>query len=235
MDVPAFQVLDFDINTGIISNPISLSTSGVSKAYALEFSPDGTRIYTADQFSGKVYQFNLLAGSPNAIANSGVLVGTSVSAVGGLQLARDNKIYIARNTSNDLGQAYLAVINFPNLAGTASNFVDNGIYLGGKNSRWTLPNDMVSLQNPQPLSISGDSVICSGDSAVLTVTGSSNIQWVKGSTATTNTILVYPTSTSIYSVVDLNSVCGDTASFSVNVSAGGAISISARVILLPST
>lgn len=235
LDMGTYQVLDFDINTGLLSNPITLNSSGVNKAFALEFSPDGRRLYTADEFSGRVYQYDLTAGSASAVDASETLIGTSTNAVGALQVGRDGKIYIARNNVSDNGELYLATIANPNLLSPACIFTDNGLYLDGRRSRWNLPNDMIDLTGGQVnLVISGDSVVCFGDTATLTVLGSNNIQWVSGSNSNNNSIKVVPTATGIYRAVNLNSpaFCRDTFSYTVNVQADPTVNIQANDTVL---
>ena len=126
-----FQLFDFDISTGIISNPLTIS--GYSNAWGAAFSPDGTRLYITQWFGTNIIQFDLTAGSISAIMASATVVGivsgpgTSGYYVGYLQLAPDNKIYAAVYDDQ-----YIAVINNPDTLGLNCNFVDTGAYLGGK-------------------------------------------------------------------------------------------------------
>ncbi|HKR04278.1 MAG TPA: T9SS type A sorting domain-containing protein [Bacteroidia bacterium] len=132
----SFELHDFDNATGITSNPVVMASPNYHWAYGVEFSPDGTRLYCSEYGSGyHVYQFDLTAGSPNAIINSATLIGTSTGHSSTLQMGPDQKIYMANyNTS------YLSVINFPNLLGTACNFVDLAVNLSPGSSRMGLPN-----------------------------------------------------------------------------------------------
>lgn len=134
-----FEVLQFDRSTGEVSNPILLK--GFEEAYGVLFSPDGTKLYgTANGKGGgkaQVIQFDLTAGSADAIAKSAVVVGTSASPrIGALQLGPDGKVYIARKDNN-----YLGVINNPNAKGAACTYTDDGFYLGtSRKSDLGLPN-----------------------------------------------------------------------------------------------
>ena len=84
----------------------------------------------------QVIQFDLAAGSADAIAKSAVVVGTSASPrIGALQLAPDGKIYVARQ-----GNSYLGVISKPNAKGKASTYTDDGFHLGKQKSDLGLPN-----------------------------------------------------------------------------------------------
>ncbi|GAA4444526.1 hypothetical protein GCM10023188_46620 [Pontibacter saemangeumensis] len=133
-----FEILSFDRSTGKVSDPILLK--GYEEAYGVVFSPDGTKLYgSANGVGGgkaQIIQFDLSAGSPDAIAKSAVVVGTSASPrIGALQLAPDGKIYVARQDNR-----YLGVISNPNAKGKASTYTDDGFHLGKYKSDLGLPN-----------------------------------------------------------------------------------------------
>lgn len=138
-----YEMFDFNNQTGVISNAL-LFPNTFNLTYGVEFSPNGQRLYFSKYgglVNGRIYQFNLAAGSPAAILASSTLIGTSASpGVGALQLAPDGKIYMARNNNT-----YLGVINDPDALGTACNYVDNGFYLAGKFSQLGLPNAVVLI------------------------------------------------------------------------------------------
>ncbi|MCY7410894.1 MAG: T9SS type A sorting domain-containing protein [Chitinophagales bacterium] len=132
------EVFDFDINTGIVSNPITLGpiASPIPYVYGISFSPNSKLLYVTEENDKNLYQFNLDAGTPVDINNSKTAVGATASyAVQTCQLAPDGKMYVARN-----GGAYVAVVNFPDSIGVACNFVDNGISMAGGASSYGLPN-----------------------------------------------------------------------------------------------
>jgi len=134
-----FELFDFNNSTGTLSNAILLSSFlPACCAYGVEFSLDATKLYGSDGSSGSpynVYQFDLCAGSNAAIANSGILIATSSSTAGSLQLGPDQKIYLAR-----AGDSWLGVINNPNTLGVGCNYVNNGVSLAGKVNAYGLPN-----------------------------------------------------------------------------------------------
>jgi gliding motility-associated-like protein len=129
-----FELFDFDNSTGVVSNQVLFPQHGLY-AYGVEFSRDGTRLYGTALSPAHIYQFNLCAGSPAAVANSGTIIGTASGTAGTLQLGPDDKIYLAK-----LNSGYLGVIDQPSSAGTACNYLDTGVYLGGKTSSLGLPN-----------------------------------------------------------------------------------------------
>lgn len=131
------EYFDFDNNTGIISNCVSIKTNP-NNYYGVSFSPDNSKIYITywlNSGSG-VCQFNLNAGDGNAdsVIASRTIIINNVYNYWALQLATDGKIYVA------LSGNYISVINNPNSIGVNCNFVDSAIYLNGKICSFGLPN-----------------------------------------------------------------------------------------------
>ncbi|TAF66497.1 MAG: hypothetical protein EAZ55_06115 [Cytophagales bacterium] len=122
-----FELYDFDNATGKLSNPITLSLEANSYPYGIEFSPDGTRLYGSAAGTGKVYQYNLLAGSPDAIKKSATVVAKSPAGewVGALQAAPDGKIYYTLYKTK-----YLGVIHYPDSLGLKCKAENNFVNLG---------------------------------------------------------------------------------------------------------
>jgi gliding motility-associated-like protein len=125
-----FEILDFDINTGVLSNPITLPNH--FRAWGVTFSPDGTKLYNTQWTYAGVNQFDLNAGSAAAINASNTQVGNVTGPnptylAGYLQLGPDNRVYIAKFDDD-----YVATINNPNNLGLACNFADNSLWLNGK-------------------------------------------------------------------------------------------------------
>ena len=138
------EVFDFNNSTGLVYNPVFLAgplSSPVASAYGVEFSPDGTKLYGSG--GKKIYQWDLMAGLPLDIINSRTIVGSSSGALASLQLAPDEKIYVANYST------YIGAINNPNITGTACNYVNDAVYLNGKKSTGGLPNIMQSYLNFQ--------------------------------------------------------------------------------------
>lgn len=132
-----YELYDFDISTGIVSNPLVLDSSAYSVAYGVEFSPDGTKLYGASHGAGYlVFQWDLNAGSPAAIKNSATLVATATHGhAAGLQLAPDGKIYLAQWMSSFLGR-----FDNPNGLGAACSYDDSAVPLPSGQSNGGLPN-----------------------------------------------------------------------------------------------
>ncbi len=146
-----YEIYDFNGSTGVVSNSLGLNpwTNTITNnnySYGVEFSADGTKFYGASpwnngtlNYNGTILQWDLCAGSPTAVAASQYTVATNNLMVnnwfGSLQLAPDGKIYCTR-----WGQTALDVINNPNLAGAACNYVPLGQSTGTKTNTYSLPN-----------------------------------------------------------------------------------------------
>lgn len=78
-------------------------------------------------------------------------------------------------------------------------------------------------------SISGNTLLCTGDATTLTASGGGNYSWTTG--ATTSSITVTPASSTTYSVIASNGSCADTASVTVTVSPPPTASISGNTTI----
>jgi hypothetical protein len=140
-----FFLYDFDAATGVVSNPFRLVTtasiSGNTGAYAVEFSPDGTKLFgvtspgITSSYTCTLYQWDICSTSTAAIIASQYSMAMPGLGLGSLQWAIDGKIYLAASN-----QPSLTVINNPNASGTAMNLSVSSVGLGGKLSSLGLPN-----------------------------------------------------------------------------------------------
>jgi gliding motility-associated-like protein len=120
------HLLDFDNNTGQLSNPVPFTVTNSIESY--EFSPNSRYLYTAESdffffpVTESIVQYNLLApsivGSAVTIGNVTTPGGFTVSSPNSLQLAPDGKIYFLTidyitNTN------YISRIKCPNIAGAS--------------------------------------------------------------------------------------------------------------------
>lgn len=123
-----FQVFDFDATTGIVSNPRNLP--GYTNAWGCAFSANNQRLYLTKWYDNEVWQVNLNAGSWSQVQSSAVLIGTTTANYSGwqagyLQLAPDNKVYMAT-----FGENSIARIASPDALGLACGFADAAVDLG---------------------------------------------------------------------------------------------------------
>jgi len=138
-------LFDFDVNTGIMSNPIALPMQG-GENYGVDFSPNGEVLY-ATNYVGPIvlYQWNLSAGGEMAIRNSRITIVTNSGSdeMGQVQLGPNGKIYIARRS-----RTFIDCINNPNVVGTGCNYQSAAVPLSGRNCGLGLPTFMQSYFNP---------------------------------------------------------------------------------------
>lgn len=149
------ELYDFDNVTGQIFNPLTipLDISEGSGTHGITISPDNSKLYVSWSSIpyGKIYQFDLSAGTLQDIINSKTLIFSKPCSIvppdtciafGGMQIATDNKIYVSHTTANMVpgDDKYLGVINNPDSAGLACNYVHHGFYMAGKKSYISIPN-----------------------------------------------------------------------------------------------
>ena len=205
-----YELFDFDASSGILSNPITLSNTQFSNCYGVEFSHDGHYLYGSERWDTQLWQWDISLGTATAIQNSIVQIATLSTSFGGaLQIASDNKIYLARNFESSLGR-----INSPTLGATACNYVDVGVTLApGAVSKEGLPNLGISNINPYSnlaVNATPTNVLCAGDSTgeiTLSITGGVSPYSVNWSTGdTTQTIQGLATGYYEVTVVDMDTI-----------------------------
>ncbi len=163
------EILDFDNQTGIVSNPVTIFYPGDSP-YGTEFSPNSSKLY----FSGwkRLYHIDLEAGTPEDIINSLTEVYASNRDMGSLQLAPDGKIYLAMDHSE-----YLGVINKPNESAALCDFNIDGYWLENKQSRLGLPDFLQSLLQTPFFRVTNN---CQGSEVkfyIENTTGIDSVEW----------------------------------------------------------
>ena len=166
IDTDFFEILDFDNETGIISD--SNIIKKITGAYGLEFSPDNSKFYS---YGGGNYffQYDLNAGTPEQILESEVSLTTDIFMPGALQIGPDGKIYCCT------GSYYLGVIHEPNKSGLACNFELEAIDMNGWISSQGLPTFIQSyLQDP----IFSTQYNCLGDATTFEIDDTSGIDSV---------------------------------------------------------
>lgn len=137
------QLFDFDIITGVVINPINLPA--YSEEYGIEFSPDNTKLYVnsasiSTSVGDWIMQYDLSIGNDSiSIASTEVQIFYSNKKgrqLGGMQLAPDERIYVANISGTALG-----VIVNPNEKGMAAEYQHNSFALAmGTTSGWSLPS-----------------------------------------------------------------------------------------------
>ena len=154
--ISGLHLLDFDAESGRISNPIWIPMNSSDFApYGVEFSPNSELLYVHSSNDGdpnapasfhtsSLFQYDI--SNPN-INSTQVLLDAQNYYRGSLQLGPDGKIYRALSRGYQDGLPNLGVIDNPNARGTASNYIDKAINLGHRVSFQGLPPFNQSLFN----------------------------------------------------------------------------------------
>ncbi|MBI3519886.1 MAG: gliding motility-associated C-terminal domain-containing protein [Bacteroidetes bacterium] len=216
-----FELFDFDINTGMLSNFIAIPGNG-GNAWGTGFSSDSKKLYVNSIFGQNIFQYDLSTYTSSSIINSKTSLfntGTGGYNFGYMELGPDNKMYIARPNTN-----YFSVINFPNNPGVSSGFVFNGINLSPKTSSWGISRIAYNIGTGTTTgTFSGasvsDNVTCKGlsnGSATITPTGAGtyNYLWSPGGYTTS---VVNNLSAGVYTITINNGACS-TATTAVTIS-----------------
>ena len=179
-----FEVFDFDNETGIVSNPVSIS--GIDGAASVAFSSNSTVLYVGNEptdifVDSDIYQVDLLAGDSLAITNSLDTISLGVYSnywafVGYIQLAPDGKVYLACGYEDTI-----RTIDNPNIVGIGCNynyqsFVIPPSYCGHNDSKQMLPTFFCSFLDRNILFKNQ----CFGDSTLIctqTNEGFDSIRW----------------------------------------------------------
>lgn len=189
------EIFDFNSSTGKLSNVISLSN--LFRAWGVQFSPNGYKLYLTQWTTDKLWQYDLTSYSKTDIENSIKSIGPCTGPDAGykagyLMLAPDKKIYIAKYLSN-----YLGVINDPDASGSSCNFVDDGLKISPGISSVGLPNktfDVRKCSIPKPY-LGRDTAICKGQRVVLKDTVKNVSSYLWSNKATGSSISVWDTGT----------------------------------------
>ena len=164
------EILKFDNITGELSDPVRLKFDWAEEVYAVEFSPDDSKLYVTTFYSQdasdgyestySLQQFDVTSHDENDIRNSQINIrhwnvsisGNDpdgylkyVSALGMMQCGPDGKIYISR-----FYMWMLSSIENPNVSGVNCNFVEQSVALGKGMCNWGLPADIRGESTAQP-------------------------------------------------------------------------------------
>ena len=178
-------LLDFDNDTGIVSNSVELYSPGQGDSpYGIEFSSENKKVYATinegiiGSGASSILQWDLE--SADILGSMAIIHQSATLSAGALQLGLDKRIYRAQmsfSSPNTSGN-FIGIINNPELTGPAANYDETGILLdvngGFQNlSRIGLPPFIQSLFNSQiDIIQNGISTtelkLCVGDSYTLT-------------------------------------------------------------------
>lgn len=198
-----FEMHDFDINTGIVSNPRLLDHHDVY--YRLCLSPDATKLYATGTIAvgtAVLKQFDITQPTAQDIFNSAVTIHTVQGQyMHDMAIGPDSMIYGVPYTTAD----FLFRIAAPNMAGTACDFTFNAIQLapGTETGSGISPQSFPRLSPPDIADeiYVHDSAFCSGVLTLFVPDSSyNNYTWSTGDTGTSISI----TQSGVYWVESVN-------------------------------
>jgi gliding motility-associated-like protein len=174
------ELFDFNDSTGLVDNPLILPVD--TMPYGVEFSAFGEYLYCSERKGDKIYQWDMLAGSNEAIINSRTVVGVLENPFGGaMQLASDGRIYIARKS-----KFYLSRIKFPQKKGLDCEFEEFGVDLAGKQSKEGLPTFVQSYFNNIWINSEYECIDEEIEFSINSIINIDSIQWDFGDPASTS-------------------------------------------------
>lgn len=116
------ELFHFNNSTGEITPYVSILIP--DHVYGIEFSSHESMLYVSSYDPGQtLIQFDLTSGIPATILASQIQISFTPD-IYGLQLARDEKVYVSKSFNQ-----YLGVVNNPDVAGNGCNYSDLGIDL----------------------------------------------------------------------------------------------------------
>ncbi|HEX8515150.1 MAG TPA: T9SS type A sorting domain-containing protein [Bacteroidia bacterium] len=117
------EIFDFDINTGMVSNPMIFSIG--YHVYGVEFAKGSGLLYlTSYNPSSTLTQYDITLSTQAAIDAAKIPLSVTPDLYA-LQIGPDGKIYVAQSFSNP----FIGVINNPDIYGFGANYVENAIHV----------------------------------------------------------------------------------------------------------
>jgi hypothetical protein len=166
------ELFDFDNSTGVISNLRIINN--LQGSYGIEFSSTNRFLYLYEQYK-RLWQFDLSQNNISAINNTRHLVydftSNPLGDLQGLQLAPDNRIYMAMPSDSSL-----SVIQFPDSLGNACQFSYRGFLLNST-SQYGLPNFVTSYFNRDSSIDFSYHFLCPSSQAAFTAKFAASPQW----------------------------------------------------------
>jgi len=135
------EIYHFDTETGVFSDLISFQGyDDFRRVWGVEFSRNEKFLYFSRRPPDILCQLDLQNWDSLSIISSFKAIASTNGSpndydAGTLQMGPDDKIYLTR-----YDKSYLSVVENPEVAGEVCNFVEKGIDLKGRLSKWGLPN-----------------------------------------------------------------------------------------------
>jgi hypothetical protein len=209
------RFLRFDQSSGRISH---ILTTGPSSIGFLCFSPDERFLYLST--GSQIVQYDVsVMDSASIELSADTVFETSAYVLQGIQAGPDGRIYVSvRN------EPFVAVIEVPNVRGSACSFRLDGVRLSAGVGRFQLPN-VVSALNTLSVDAGDDRAICAGDSVALRGSGGMHYRWTPSAFLSCSDCpdpVAFPISTTTYRLTVTNAF-GCVATDTVVVNVGPAV------------
>jgi gliding motility-associated-like protein len=215
--VNVIEVLDFDVNSGLLSNPI---TDTFQNAYGCSFSPDNSKLYFSND--KKIIQYDMSSNVGSTILASRNDIAT-INEYGALQNGINGVMY---HSGNRLA-SFLNVIQNPNALGNACGFIANGQSLGTGISELGLPGIVETFLQDETTEIlpPESATSCAFATAILNVPPNYNISIIPVQFVTANSdssqLTFSPPTTTTYTVYyQTKGLCGNMDSIVFTVAIG---------------
>ncbi len=195
------QLFDFNVNTGIVDDPLLLDTIAILppinlSGSSVEFSPDHSKVYFYDDIHpansfDAIFLTQLDISLPTAadIQNSKMSLGLEVGGFQGnyLEIGPDNKIYVL-NYTGLYNTVYMSIVDRPNEKGLACNVIPKAITLDSNyaNNWWNIfvPGDGLCSRIPgNKASFSYNVQTCNLPHQLSSVIASADYIWNTGATS----------------------------------------------------
>lgn len=154
---PNIELFSFNNATGTLSDLITLPENGAydglgngSGLYGASFSASGNMLYVGQWFSAsaanaRLLQYDLSSNDPATIIASRTGFPTAGNPYS-LKLGPDGRIYVAHAAMN----THLGVVQYPDSAGQACQYANDGLFLQGGHGSWGLNNMMEQVSPCDP-------------------------------------------------------------------------------------
>lgn len=250
----SFYVQEYITSTNTVvcgSTPVTFSCSNTHSTYPGSYDwtpgPASGINYTAPTAGGTVscaFSYTLPPGLGHCVLYTDTIIvnvqspatavfSATVSAINcaGTSVPLSVSVVPASSTYTwSTGSTASSIVVSPTTTTTYSVFMDNGCQSTATYTLNVNPKPVVNIT-------STTTTICSGDSLVLTGSGAGSYTWYPA-LATSTTLVVKPTTTSVYSLVGVNSFgCKDTANTTITVNSAPIVGVlpSKTLICFPDT